>query len=237
MHPDNRLLADIERRRLWSHFHKDWLLAIRGLIRPQLPREYAVFVESEVVLVVPAGSEQSGSLSPDMALARAEPHPAPAAQFSAETTAAVLEVDEPFETYSSYSLLIRRAPDQRLVAAIELPSPTNKGVYGMIDKEKYLRKRALYLEAGVNLLEIDALLEGDRMLPSSLESLAPREHTAWSVSHDQGVRHFRGWAWDADEPLPKIAWEVEPHLRLVLDLPLALQQAREFNPWESLARG
>jgi len=45
VNPQNRLLSDIERRRLWPHFHKDWLLAIRELIRPQLPREYAILVE------------------------------------------------------------------------------------------------------------------------------------------------------------------------------------------------
>lgn len=31
------LLTRIERKRLWAYFHKDWLLQIRELLRPQLP--------------------------------------------------------------------------------------------------------------------------------------------------------------------------------------------------------
>lgn len=53
--PDNQEL--IEAARLWAYFHKDWLLSIRSLLRPQLPPQYFVFVESETHLVTPDADE------------------------------------------------------------------------------------------------------------------------------------------------------------------------------------
>lgn len=43
----NSLLLKIEAGRLWAYFHKDWLLSMRDLLRPQLPPQFFVFVESE----------------------------------------------------------------------------------------------------------------------------------------------------------------------------------------------
>ena len=91
---------------------------------------------------------------PDVSVARAE--------FDAETaglqqpsraTAAVLELDEPCEVFCKYMLLIRRAPENQVVAALELLSPSNKGLGNRWDREKHLRKRNAFLEAGVSLLE------------------------------------------------------------------------------------
>ena len=134
------LLTRIERKRLWAYFHKDWLLQIRELLRPQLPQDLAIFVESE----------------------------------------ANLEVEEEIERFEQYSLLIRRAPENRIVAAAEILSPTNNGVFGLLDKEKYLRKREAYFEAAINLLEIDALTEGvvDRAASASRMGNCPRPQCA-----------------------------------------------------------
>lgn len=227
------LLTRIERKRLWAYFHKDWLLQIRELLRPQLPRELAIFVESEAVVIAPDLTGPMVSLAPDLAIAR--PGDETFETRSAEQVSAmVLEVDEEIELYERYSLLIRRAPDNRVVAAAEILSPTNKGVFGTLDKEKYLRRREAYFDAGINLLEIDALLEGERLLPPALESLRRFDRTAWTVCHTAGRRHFRSWGWSVAEPLPRVEWEVEPGLSTVIDLALSCQRACEFNPWESL---
>lgn len=228
------LLTRIERKRLWAYFHKDWLLQIRELLRPQLPRELAIFVESEAVVIAPDSAGPTASLSPDVAIARPG-HETFAARSAEQVSAMVLEVDEEIELYESYSLVIRRAPDNRVVAAAEILSPTNKGVFGTLDKEKYLRKREAYFDAGINLLEIDALLEGDRLLPPALERLRSFDRTAWTVCHTAGRRHFRSWGWSATEPLPRVEWEVEPGLSTLVDLALSCQRACEFNPWETLA--
>lgn len=233
MHDLNALLARIESSQLWAYFHKDWLLQIRSQIRPQLPRAYSIFVESEAILVAPAAGEPAMSVQPDISVARPEgltDHSAAAAAGAA----AVVEVEEPCELVTSYTLLIRRAPENRLVAVAELPSPSNKVVHGVWDRDSFLRKRHQYLESGVNLLEIDALTGGERMFPQSLASLSQFSRCAWSAFHDNGRRRWRGWGWNDIDPPPSIAWRVEGNLSVSVDLGETIRQAAQFNPWESL---
>ena len=236
MHPANQLLERIEAGRLWAYFHKDWLLQIRGLIRPQLPAEFSVFVESEAVLIAPSDSERLTPVAPDLAVARSEPVLTTMRSFGQPTTA-VVEVDEPCELFHQYRLVIRRVPDNQVVAAAELLSPTNKGVFGDLEKSKYLRKREHYLDAGVNLLEIDALQRGDRLVPHATQRLAEYDRNAWSVCHDADRRRYRGWGWNNSDSLPTVTWPIEPSRQVIVDLSEAFRQACEFNPWERLVAG
>jgi hypothetical protein len=200
----NRLLERIEASQMWGYFHKDWLLQMRTSMRPQLPPEYSIFVESEA----DAG----------------------------KSTAALVEVEEPCELEQTYTLLIRRAPANRLVAALEVLSPTNKGVHGVWDRDKFLRKRAHYLESGVNLLEIDGLLRGERLIPALLAKLEGYPRTAWTAFHEDGRRRLSGWGWTDAEPPPVVAWQVKCGLKAVIDLAQTLREAVSFNPWESLVK-
>lgn len=233
MNPANQLLERIESSRMWAYFHKDWLLQIRGLIRPQLPAEFSVFVESEAVLIAPSDNDRLAQVAPDLAVARSEPVLTTTSTFGKPTTA-VIEVDEPCELFHQYRLIIRRVPDNQVVAAAELLSPTNKGTFGELEKNKYLRKREQYLDAGVNLLEIDALRGGDRLLPRAAERLAEYDRNAWSVWHDADRRRYRGWGWNEADPLPTVTWPIEPSRQVIVDLAEAFRQACEFNPWERL---
>jgi hypothetical protein len=231
----NALLSKIEAARLWAYFHKDWLLQIRALIRPQLPPEYYVFVESETILITPDAPDCASASLPDMSVARSRPTAVDdKCQSTVKATAAVIEVDEPCEVFVKYTLLIRRAPENQVVAALEILSPSNKGVANRLDLETHLRKRTSYLEAGVNLIEIDALLEGQRLLPVAMRELSKFERLAWSAFHTAGRRKLRGWGWNADQPLPNIPWSIEQNLEVLVDLGSALDQACEFNRWEEL---
>jgi len=232
----NVLLSRIEAAHLWAYFHKDWLLEIRALLRPQLPPHYHVFVESEAILVSPEASEIPASVMPDLAVATANVGNAAAASPTVqEGTAAVIELDEAFEVVSKYSLLIRRAPENEIVAALELLSPSNKGIGSRLDRQKYLQKREAFLDAGVNFLEIDALLGGERAIPAGLNRLATFERNAWTASFQTGRRRVRGWGWNAADPLPQIPWTIEEGQRVMVDLPAAFAAACEFNRWEQLA--
>ena len=112
MNPSNQLLERIEAGRLWAYFHKDWLLQIRGLIRPQLPAEFSVFVESEAVLIAPSDNDRLTPVAPDLAVARSEPVRTTMSSFG-QPTMAVVEVDEPCELFHQCRLVIRRVPDNR----------------------------------------------------------------------------------------------------------------------------
>ncbi|MBI4604550.1 MAG: DUF4058 family protein [Planctomycetes bacterium] len=231
----NEILAKIEARQLWAQFHKDLLIEIRTLLRRALPEEYAIFVETEAVIIAPPLSARVATTEPDVAVGRDEAI-LPVARPGSRSTTAALEVDEDFELYTAYALVIRRAPENRLVAVCEMLSPTNKGLAGKLEKEKCFRKRELYLDAGVNILEIDALLEGDRLVPPALAGLSRYARNAWTVLHGGAKRRWRGWGWDPHEPLPAIDWEVEEGVQASLSLGQALEQAVTFNRWERLAR-
>ena len=233
MNAANQLLDQIESARMWAYFHKDWLLQIRTLIREQLPQEFSIFVESEAVLISPSNGGAI-PIGPDLAIARPDHVVNQTAAALPVATAAVLEVEETYELIQQYRLLIRRSPENRVVAAAEILSPTNKGIFGELEREKFLRKRTLYLEAGINLLEIDALRQGDCPLPPSVRRLADYDRNAWSVCHDLDRRRFRGWGWNAADSLPTLSWPIEPSRQVIVDLAAAFRQACEFNPWEQL---
>lgn len=235
MENPNVLLSRIEAGHLWAYFHKDWLLEIRTLLRPQLPPEYHVFVESEAILVTPDALDVPAPVMPDLAVASAATGRVTSSLPSAqEGTAAVVELDEPFEIVSKYSLLIRRAPENEVVAALELLSPSNKGIGSRLDRQKYLRKRDAFLEAGVNFLEIDALMRGERLYPPQLARLGSFERNAWGASFEAGRRRLRGWGWNSGDQLPFIPWSIDEGQRVMVDLLAAFSAACDFNRWEQL---
>jgi hypothetical protein len=228
----NQLLDKVEDAGLWAYFHKDWLLEIRTALRRQLPREYHLFVESESILVTPEGETPPAPILPDLAVARA---PGPQlGQAAAGGSAAVIEVIEEVELVTKYSLLIRRAPDNRIVAALELLSPSNKGLSSRLDREKYLRKRDDYLQSGINLLEVDALRRGQRLFPPGLAQLGIYERNAWTAVYAGGRRALRGFGWNAADDAPAIPWTIEESTAALVDLNATIQSASDFNRWPDL---
>ena len=233
----NELLTKIELVGLWAYFHKDWLLQIRSQLREQIPPEYHVFVESETLLVSPDDPQFLSVSLPDIAVAgagRSKAEENSSDQLPA-ATAAVIEVEEPCEVFSKYTLLIRRAPENLVVAALELLSPSNKGIDNRFDQEKHLRKRASFLESAVNLLEIDALIKGERRLPESLSpDLAKYERIAWTASHYDGRRKLRGWGWNQNAAPPSVRWTIDGNLDALVNLQSTLLEAFHFNRWEDI---
>lgn len=179
----NELLSKIEASHLWAYFHKDWLLEMRQRLRPHLPPEYHVFVESEG---------------------------------------------------GRYSLRLELGSARRPIAVLELVTSEDRSIGSRLDREKYLRKRESFLEAGVNFLEIDALLEGERLLPAGLQKLAAYDRNAWTAAHHPGGRRHRGHGWNAGESLPEVLWEVEEGLTVNVDLAATFRAACEFNRWEQM---
>lgn len=175
-----------------DHFHKDWLIEIRTLLRTQLPPQYALLIEEH-------------EIAPDD--------------------------EETSELFTQYSLLIRRSPENAVVAAVELLSPSNKGTGNRFDEDRHLRKRSELLQAGVNLLEIDALRQGHRALPPALGKIPPYDRLAWTVFHHDARRTLRAWGWNDADPLPKIPWNVDLGVEVLVDLAESLTRACEFNRW------
>jgi len=230
----NDVLAKIEQRHLWAYFHKDWLIEIRASLRKQLPQEYHVFVESETVLLSLGSNGSIVKSQPDIAVARADHAASKPALTESSATAAVVEFDEPYELFNKYSLVIRRSPHDRVIAAVEMLSPSNKGLATRSDREKYLLKRDSYTEAGINFFEIDALIDGERLFPESLRKLQGFERNAWTALHDPNSRRVRGYGWNSNQRLPVVGWDVEQGVQVLVDLDQTARAAAEFNHWTKL---
>lgn len=136
-----------------------------------------------------------------------------------------------------YSLTIRRAPENHIVAVAELVSPSNKLIGNRLDQQKHLRKRDEYLDAGINVLEIDPLTGGERVLPDVLARLRSFDRVAWTAFHDAGRRRYRGIGWNQSDPLPRLDWRVDVAHAVQVDLAATLREAAEFNQWETLTPG
>jgi len=233
--PANDLLTRLEAARLWSYFHKDWLLQLRQALREQLPADYRVFVESEAVLISPLDESPAAVVLPDVSVSRSTTLPFPHSPLAAASvTAAVIEAEEPCEVETHYVLVIRRAPEQHIVAAVELLSPSNKGIGNRFDRQQHLRKRGEYLHAGVSLLEIDALLQGDRDLPPPLVRLAAFERCAWTAHVADGKRRYAGWGWNSADPLPVLDWLIDAGQHATINLGQTFDAAVAFNDWKRM---
>lgn len=235
MHPQNELVDRIERARLWPLFHKEWIIALRDDARRQLPSDYFVFVESEVVTVSsPWDPHEDRRYSPDIIVTRGLDSPRESISATPAATGVMLEVEEAIETETQYSLAIRRSAEGELVAALELLSPSNKGVGSRTDLDRHRRKRETMLAAQVNLLEIDVLQQGERDLPPNLTRLHDCARVAWSAHHQPGKRTYRGWGWNDDQAPPTLHWRVDAAHELTLPLADSLAAAARFNDWERL---
>ena len=118
-------------------------------------------------------------------------------------------VDEVRDTW----IEIRRLPDERLVTAIEVLSPTNKGSSGLTE---YLNKRHRLRTQGVNLVEIDLLIAG-RRLP--MAKPLPPGHFFTIISRASKSEIGDVYAWSIQRPLPKIPIPLEdPDPDVFLDL-------------------
>ena len=82
---------------------------------------------------------------------------------------------------------VRRLDDDRpLVTAVEVLSPTNKGTAD--GRRQYLRKRADYVRAGVNLMEVDLLRGGRHLIGVPAGRLRPAWRTPYKVAVRRGGR-------------------------------------------------
>ena len=142
--------------------------------------------------------------------------------------AATLECDSPAvfdlpqeEIREPYLEIIEPAAGNRVVTAIEVLSPTNKTVgFG---RNSYVKKRDELWAAGVNLIEIDLLRDGDPTVWVSrprLESLRPW-HFVVVVARQRGLKQ-EVYAVPLRDRLPRVAVPLADEDK---DVPLDLQAA------------
>jgi hypothetical protein len=114
-----------------------------------------------------------------------------------------------------YQVKILDIEERRLVTAIELLSPTNKGS----GRREYLRKRRRFLHSSAHLLDIDLHHQGRRI---PLDDPYPEAAYFVLLNRARKRAWTEVWPIGIDQPLPTVP---VPLLKGDADVPLDLQQA------------
>jgi hypothetical protein len=167
---------------IWPDFHEALASEIRAELNLLLPHPYyaRLDIRPEVGIVDDEGV--SRRIVPDVTVVR-QPGITTAASPTATlserraTVSASVEVTVASEPLRHQFVEIRDASrGHKLITLIEIVSPSNKRPG--IDRRAYLRKQRDVLESDANLVEIDLLRTGERLLPNAalevyLTSLKP----------------------------------------------------------------
>ncbi len=144
----------------WMNFHGQLCAEIARQLGPKLRPRYLALMTERFVTEIPDGlAITTATLSPDVGVVEHSSWVAGAARQSIATAPLHLATVIP-EPVLHFSIEIRDRNDHRLVACIEVVSPTNKQGDGYLE---YQRKRNRVLNSTAHLLEIDLLRQGQRI--------------------------------------------------------------------------
>jgi hypothetical protein len=195
----------------WQDVHTGLTVYIRDQLQAKLPSDLVARAEEQVAI---DEDGRSGALRPDVKMVEPakfhEPAPAYAAigsgDFGIATPLVVLL--EP-DVHRWVEILDAGG---RLITVIEVLSPKNKSEEG---QAAYRRRQRNYISAGVNLVEIDLLRKGERVLSVPLSEIPDR---AWTP--------YMACVYRATEPAQR---EIYP-LRLRERLPAIRVPLRSTDP-------
>ena len=151
----------LEQPDAWHDFHQSAIIAMRGMLTPQIRPKYFAQVDTDLYIHEMPDDERRMFAKADVSVAHGSdesevaPAGAPATAPARARLPAVVE-----ELHENY-IEIRDRESRALVTVIELLSPTNK--YAGADRQQYLSKRREILKSSANLVEIDLLRGGPRM--------------------------------------------------------------------------
>lgn len=204
----------IEDQAWWPDFHQEFISAWRAVLLGDLPAGYDARLNEHVYLVVP-DEEFSKVILPDVAVSRTgagnEVFDTAVETDSVGVATAMLTLPAPFEVKESFVQILHQ-PERRLVAVLELLSPTNKGThYGT-----YLEKRDDVVQTPAHLVELDLLISGRK--PPMREPLpAGQFHVFISRGDERPKSRVSGWS--IRQPLPRISIPLlRPNERVVSNL-------------------
>ena len=145
----------------WGDIHATLIVYARNQLNAQLPDDLQARVEEDVA--VTEDGEKTRTVYPDVGVVE-QPGVPPG-----EATEAAVSVAEPIlVTVEDQPRTLRHleivdtSDGGRVVTAIELLSPANK--VGSTGQLIYIRKQRNYLDAGVNLMEVDLIRAGNYVL-------------------------------------------------------------------------
>jgi hypothetical protein len=209
----------IEAQDRWHSFHTAFIAVCCESLNERLPENYYATVEERVLLDASDPQEPEARkifhrVGPDAAIQRSSTEFDDAGSASAESThsintgqaeiatlaprtlpQSVVTLDQPTQKL----IEVRGLPNHELVTTIELLSPSNKRAGD--DRTAYLAKRVDLLRHGVNTVDIDVLLNGQRL--PLLVPLPTGDFHAF-VTRAVSNRDCLVYSWSVRDTLPTI---------------------------------
>jgi Protein of unknown function (DUF4058) len=189
----------IEASGYWEDFHDSFLTDWRNALRASLPSAYSVYIQERVTSIALPDKDRRHAVADVGVTAPDSYRPKGGVATTAAASCVPILLDHDLEETARETYLeITRRTDRKLIAVIELLSPSNKETPGA---PVYLAKRAALLNQYVHLVEIDLLLRGAR-LPMR-EPLPMGDYYAF-VSRAEQRPKAEVYTWSLRSPLPVI---------------------------------
>jgi hypothetical protein len=218
----------------WGDVHSSLVIYARNQLQKVLPKDLRARVEERVVI---AGLGRPRSVYPDMPVIetqRKSRSPAKGAARVAVAEPVVIELPDEPET-QTFVEIRDASSDSRVVTVLEVLSPSNKRPGDA--QEQYLRKQLELLHAGVSLVEVDLLREGDWVVALPQGALQPDLRTPYRVVVRRGWRRLQAdyYPISLAERLPTIKVPLRStDADVPLDLQSLLEQCYEDGGYDDL---
>ena len=195
----------------WGDVHTRLMVYVSNQINPQLPMDLQARIEESGRVTI--DGEENRTIYPDLKVVED-----PSLESGGQSVA-VAEVAEPLhlevvdDRVSRHIEIVDTRSGNRVVSAIEVLSPSNKLTADGI--QEYKRKQRHYVQAGVNLLEIDLLRQGDFVMAAPLEKLPTEYRDSYGVCIRRANRYGMAELYRASltEKLPNVPVPLRPHDR------------------------
>ncbi|NUQ62250.1 MAG: DUF4058 family protein [Pirellulales bacterium] len=195
----------------WGDVHTSFLVYARNQLNAQLPDDLQARVEESVGVAI--DDRIARAVYPDVRVSEQQDEQAEATGSSAAAVAVaqpfvLLLEDEP--RTERHLEIVELDSGGRVVTAIEVLSPANK--VGVEGRAAYARKQQEYLEAGVNLVEIDLIREGDFVLAAPQSRIPSAIRTPYLICSRRGATPGRVELFPVPlrSPLPNIPIPLRP---------------------------
>lgn len=223
----------LERREIWADFHDRLVALICAALQPHLRPRYVALTQDRIYVV-----ESERGVRPDVSVVRTS-----ASKSSPQARRGVLELDTPVvfdlvreEIREPLIHIVETAAGNRLVTALEVLSPSNKG--SLDGRSAYLQKTEELWDGGASLVEIDLWPGGDpivRVPRERLESLRPWRYVVAVSRYEPPKQEV--YRTTLDQRLPRVG---VPLAKGDSDVPLDLQavfaRCWEEGPYPELLR-